>query len=375
MKVLHVITGLSVGGAEAMMVKLLGSMDRTRFDPVVVSLMSGGPNREVIADLEIPVYELGMKPGPPGPVTLTRLARLARRLRPDVVQGWMYHGNLAAAWVRAWSPNTPATVWNIQHSLDDIRNEKSLTQAVIRLGALLDRQADAIVCNSQVSLEQHAEIGYQRDRMVMLPNGYYLDRYRPDPEARQAVREELGIPLDVPLIGSVARRHPMKGQDDFLRMAALVKNENRDARFLMAGRDVEPGDVELDALASVEPLPGAVSLIGQRRDPERVMAALDVLVVSSKFGEGSPNVLGEAMACGVPCVTTDVGDSAAVVDSLGRVVAPGRPEDLARGVLDIVNLAPAERTELERRCRERVQENYAVDVIARQYEELYTSVL
>ena len=374
MTVLHIITGLSVGGAEAMLVKLLGSMDRTRFDPVVVSLTSGGPNRDVIAEMGIPVHELGMRPGVPGPVVLTRLARLARQLRPDVVQGWMYHGNLAASWIRAWAPQAPAMVWNIQHSLDDIRNEKTLTQAVIRLGSRLDWQAQAVVCNSQVSLEQHAGIGYRRDRLVMLPNGYDLDRYRPDPEARQAVREELGIPPDVPLVGTLARRHPMKGHEDFLRMAAFVKEADQDARFLMAGRGVEPGDDALDTLANAEPLSGAVSMIGQRRDPHRVMAALDVLVVPSTFGEGSPNVLGEAMACGVPCVTTDVGDSAAGVGQLGRVVAPGRPEDLAREVLAILGLRPEERAELGSRCREWVQDHYTLDVIARQYEDLYDSI-
>ena len=104
MRVVHVITGLAVGGAEAMLVKLLARMDRKRFDPVVVSLMSGGPNRDVIAELGIPIHELGMRPGLPDPIVLSRLACLARRLRPDLIQGWMYHGNLAALWARAWAP-------------------------------------------------------------------------------------------------------------------------------------------------------------------------------------------------------------------------------------------------------------------------------
>ena len=374
MNVLHVITGLSVGGAEAMLTKLLESMDRTRFDPVVVSLTSGGPNRDVISEMGIPVHELGMRPGLPGPVVLTRLALLARQLRPDVVQGWMYHGNLAASWLRAWAPKAPAMVWNIQHSLDDIRNEKALTQAVIRLGAHLDWQARAVVCNSQVSLDQHAGIGYRRDRLVMLPNGFDLDRYRPDPEAHRGVREELGIPLDVPLVGTLARRHPMKGHEDFLRMAALVKKDNDGARFLMAGRGVEPGDSALDTLADAEPLSGAVSMIGQRRDPHRVMAALDVLVVPSTFGGGYPQVLGGAQAGGGPCVSTHVGDSAAVVGPLGGVVAPGRPEDLAREVLAILSLRPEEKAELGSRCRESIRDRYTLDVIARQYENLYDSI-
>lgn len=371
MRVVHVITGLAVGGAEAMLVKLLARMDRTRFDPVVVSLMSGGPNRDVIAELGIPIHELGMRPGLPDPIVLSRLACLARRLRPDLIQGWMYHGNLAALWARAWAPGPPALVWNIRHSLDDIRKEKTLTRAVIRLGSLLDVHAGAVVCNSQVSLEQHAGIGYRRDRLVLIPNGFDLDRYRPDPGARRILRQEMGIPPDLPLVGMVARRHPMKGHEDFLRMAVLVKTAKEDARFLMVGRGVEPGDARLDVLAAAGPLSDAVSMVGERRDSQQIMAALDVLVVPSTFGEGFPNVLGEAMACGVPCVTTDVGDSAAVVGSLGRVVAPGRPEDLAREVLALLSLRPEERAQLGDQCRDRVREHFSLDSIARRYEDLY----
>jgi glycosyltransferase involved in cell wall biosynthesis len=371
MRVVHVITGLAVGGAEAMLVKLLGRMDRTRFEPAVVSLMSGGSNRDEIVRLGIPVHELGMRPGLPDPIVLTRLALLARRLRPDLIQGWMYHGNLAALWAQAWVPGAPSLVWNIRHSLHDIGNEKTLTRAVIRLGSRLDGRARAVVCNSQVSLEQHARIGYRRDRLVMIPNGFDLGRFRPDPEARRILRQELGIPLNVPLVGMVARRHPMKGHEDFLRMAVSVKHAEEDARFLMVGRGVEPGDDRLEVLVGPESLSHAVSMVGERRDTHRVMAALDVLVVPSTFGEGFPNVLGEAMACCVPCVTTDVGDSAAVVGPLGRVVAPGRPEDLAREVLSLLKLSPEEREEFGRRCRKRVEDHFALDAIARRYEDLY----
>lgn len=373
MRVVHVITGLAVGGAEAMLVKLLASTDRSRFDPVVVSLLSGGSNRDRIVQLGIPVHELGMRPGFPGPMVLTGLARMARRLRPDLLQGWMYHGNIAASWARAWAPGRPAMVWNIRHSLHDIRKEKPLTRSVIRLGSILDGHARAVVCNSQVSLAQHAGIGYRRDRLVVIPNGFDLARYRPDPEARRELRQELRIPPEVPLIGTVARRHPMKGHEDFLRMAALVKGEEKDSQFLMVGRGVEPGDRGMDVLAATEPLPGAVRMVGERQDTERIMAALDVLVVPSTFGEGFPNVLGEAMACGVPCVTTDVGDSAAVVGPLGRVVAPGRPEELAREVLSLLALRPEDRATLGHRCRERIRDHFSLDSIARRYENLYES--
>jgi len=373
MKVLHVITGLEVGGAESMLAKLLARMDRDRFDPVVVSLMSGGSNRETIEDLGIPVHDAGMKPGLPNPAVLWRLAGLARSLRPDLIQGWMYHGNLAAAWMKTWTPGPTQMIWNIRHSVDDIRREKPLTRTVIKLGARLDGAARTVLVNSQASLDQHAGLGYDRGRLTLVPNGFDINRFRPDPRARHRIRLELEIPEDLPLVGMVARRHPMKGHGDFLRMALLVQRKLGMAHFLMAGRGVTTEDAELGGLALTEPLAGSVHLVGPRSDTPAIMAALDVLVVPSVFGEGFPNVLGEAMACGVPCVATAVGDSGAVIGDCGHLVPPGRPEALAGGVLDLLDRPEDARLELSVRCRHRIADHYDLEAIARRYEEIYKS--
>lgn len=372
-KIIHLITGLQVGGAESMLVKLLATMDRARFDPEVISLMSGGPNREALGDLGIPVHELGMRPGLPGPGTMWRLRRLARELRPDLVQGWMYHGNLAAAWLAGQAPSRPEQIWNIRHSVDDLGDERPMTRVAIRLGARLSGRPRAIVCNSNVSLEQHAALGYRRDSLVMIPNGFDLHRFRPDSDARRAVRSELGVPEDALLVGMMARRHPMKGQDDFLRMAASVRRSRPDTCFMMAGRGVRLGVPELDRLLDEGGLEGAVRMPGSRPDAPRILAALDVFVMPSTFGEGFPNVLGEAMACGVPCVTTDVGDAAVVVGDLGSVVERGRPEALTRAVLDFLGLSGQERARLGGRCRDSIGERFALETVAGRYADLYDS--
>jgi glycosyltransferase involved in cell wall biosynthesis len=236
----------------------------------------------------------------------------------------------------------------------------------------LSNRPRVIVCNSNVSLEQHAGLGYLRDRLVMIPNGFDLERFRPDPAAGRAVRAELDVPADASLVGMVARRHPMKGHADFLRMAARVHADRPGTVFLMAGRGLDRADAELDALVAAGGLEGAVRRVGSRADVASVMAALDVFVMASTFGEGFPNVLGEAMACGVPCVTTDVGDAAVVVDALGAVVPRGRPAELARGVGAILDLDPAARKDRGSRCRESVGKRFALETIARRYEDLYS---
>lgn len=374
MRVVHVITGLQVGGAESMLVKLLAGMDRDRFDPAVVSLMSGGPNRDALADLGVPVHELGMRSRFPGPGALSRLAGLAGDLDPRVVQGWMYHGNLAATWLASRAPSRNDLYWNIRHSVDDLGDEKALTRLVIRLGARLSNRPAAMVCNSGVSLEQHAALGYRRDGLVMIPNGFDLDRFRPDPGARAAIRAELDVPADAPLVGMVARRHPMKGHADFLQMAALVRAEHPEAFFLLAGRGLEAPDRELADLVAAGGLEDAVRMTGSRPDVPAVMAALDVFVMPSVYGEGFPNVLGEAMACGVPCVTTDVGDAAVVVDDPEAVVARGDAPAMARAVGARLGLGGGERADLARRCRESVRARFALPAICRRYENLYGRV-
>lgn len=373
MKVVHVITGLHTGGAETMLHKLLMAMDRKRFQPAVVSLMEGGEVLEQIVAAGIPVHVLGMKRGAPTPAMLLKLRGLARALAPDVIQGWMYHGNLAGALLGRFAPGKPRLIWNIRHTVDDIGREKPMTRRVIRLGGLLKRAPYRIIFNSGISLDQHAGLGYPRDKGLMIPNGFDLSRFRPSLEAGTRLREELGLSPGTLLIGVAARRHPMKGHEEFLKAANLLMASKLDIRFVLAGRGVTSDDPRLRDLASVPNLEGAVHLLGQREDMPSFFAALDLLCVPSIFGEGFPNVLGEAMACGVPCVATDVGESREIVADTGRVVKPGDPAALAEAMGELLVMTEEARSDLGKRCRARILENYSLEKIVERYAQLYLS--
>lgn len=367
MKVLHVITGLNRGGAEAMLVKLLAGMDRNRFDQVVVSLMPEGGNRPDIEAMGIPVHDLGMERGLPGPVALFRMAKLARRLAPDLVQGWMYHGNLAAHYMRRF--HEAPEVWNVRHSVHDLGHEKPLTGSIIKLGARLSGRPRRIVFNSEVSRDQHVALGYRRANSEVIPNGFDLERFRPDPAARARIRAELGLDPTTPLVGLVGRRHPHKGHADFLAAVARVHAVRPGAAYLMAGRGVT---AEALGLAG-HPAADRLFPLGERPDAPHLMAALDVLCVSS-VTEAFPNVLGEAMACGVPCVTTDVGDAARIVEGLGRIVPAGNPEALADALEGMLDLPEEARRDLGARGRERIAERYSLAAVVGRYEDLYESL-
>ncbi len=372
MKVVHVITGLHTGGAETMLHKLLLAMDRKRFQPEVVSLLDGGEILEKIVDAGIPVHELGMKRGLPTPATLLKLRGLARDLEPDVIQGWMYHGNLAGSFMSYFASGTSRLFWNIRHSLYDLDHEKPMTRMIIRLGAVVSNRPRRIFYNSTVSMEQHTLLGFRRGSGLMLPNGFDLEKFQPDPLARPVLRAELGLDPKTILVGVVGRRHPLKGHDDFLRSAMEVNRRHPEVHFVLAGRGVTRDDPSFGEYLKNRDLARHIHFLGQRSDMPRLFASLDLLAMPS-VSEGFPNVLGEAMACGIPCVATDVGESREIVADTGSIVPPGKPGEMAAAIDAMLDLDETALADLGRRGRKKILENYSLENIADRYAELYAS--
>lgn len=369
LRVLHVITDLRIGGAETMLVKLLGALDRERFPSAVAALVPGGELAAPLRELDVPVTELNLRPGRPDPRGLLRLRRTVDDFAPEVIQAWMYHANLAATLAARGRP----VVWNIRHSLTDIADEAPLTRLVIRAGGRLQGRAAAVVHNARVSVEQHACFGYDPARARVLPNGFDLDRFRPDPSAGATLRAELGLPADAVLVGLLARRHPFKGHENFLAAMAEVRRRHPAVHAVCAGRGVVE-DAGLADLAAGDDLRGHLHLLDSRADAPAFLAGLDLLCVASRWGEGFPNVLGEALACGTACVTTDVGESRTILEGLGPVVPPDDVPALAEAMTQQLDLDAGARAELGQRGRARVAERYALDAVARRYAELWSEV-
>ena len=365
------ITGLATGGAERALLKLLAGSAGLRDTARVLSLRDRGTVGPEIEALGVPVGAIGIRRSLPGAGAIRRFRWAVRAEPPAIVHGWMYHGNLAASYAARALPARPAVVWNVQHSVYSLTDEKPLTALVIRAGAWLSRSADRIVYNSRAAAQQHERLGYAADRTVILPNGFDTTRFAPSPEHRARLREALGIPADALVVGLLGRYHPMKDHRTFLRAAALL-GARPEVRFLLAGPGVDPGNHVLAAEVAALGLGPRTLLLGARPDPERVMAALDILC-SSSSSEGSPNVVGEAMSAGVPCVVTDVGDSAWLVADTGVVVPPRDPAALAAGLRSLLD--SPQRVALGRRARERVVRAFALPAIAARYAALQAELL
>lgn len=375
-RLLHVISDLSVGGAEMMLYKLLSGADTGRFRPAVVSLGRRGTLDERVEALGIPVHNIGMRPARlPSPAELRRLASVVRRIAPDLIHGWMYHGCLAAQLARATAARRARVVWSIHSCNDDLTLEKRLTASIIRLCGRLSRLPARIIYVSEESRRRHERMGYRAAGARVLPNGFDVTHFAPSSEARAAVRAELGVSEDHLLIGLVGRFHPMKDHINFLRAASLLSEDYHAAHFMLVGREVDGENGTLRDLVARWGLEGRAHLLGERGDVHRLIAASDICSLSSSYGESFPLVVGEAMACGVPCVVTDVGDAARLVGETGLVVPPQDSEALAEAWRELIRLGPPGRIQLGEAARERIRENFLLASVIARYEALYREVL
>jgi glycosyltransferase involved in cell wall biosynthesis len=372
-KILHVINDLSIGGAEMMLYRLLSQESRDRFDPVVLSLMDRGSLRQRIEQLGIPVYTARMKPGMANPASVWRLIRRLRQLKPDLIQGWMYHGSLAAQVAALFASSRTPVIWSIHCSIYSLSFEKKLTTAVVRLCAPFSKLASNIVFVSRTSQAQHKDLGYATEHSCVIPNGIDTASFVLSADARLSVRAELNLPQETLLIGAIGRYHPMKDHANFLRAASRVSEAYPDAHFLLAGRGLDAENRALVELIQELKLGDRAHLLGERSDIARLLAALDIFSLSSAHSESFPIIVGEAMSCGVSCVVTDVGDSAWMVGDTGRVAPPRDAEGLAAGWKELISIGLEARESMGKAARSRVTDRFSLSSVVAKYEALYES--
>jgi glycosyltransferase involved in cell wall biosynthesis len=369
-KVMHVITTLGPAGAETMLCRMASGMDGTRFENEVVSLTGILDLAERMQETGVRVRTLGMRRGIPNPLLVVRLAQWIRQSKPDVIHTWMYHANLVGALAARLAGNVPV-VWGIHHSALDPRVDKRRTLLVNQACALLSRRFPArIVCCSEAALLIHKRLRYAAEKMEVIPNGFDLEQVKPSASARVSVREELGIPRNAPLIGMAARFHPHKDHRNFVRAAELLCKQIPNVHFLLCGMDVGWQNSRLAGWIESAGIREHCHLLGQRGDVSRLFAAMDIATSASR-SEAFPVVVGEAMACGTPCVVTDVGDSAMMVDQTGIVVAPGNPDALAGAWRKLIDAGPEVRRRLGLAARQRVEQNFALPAIVDRYQDIY----
>ncbi|GAC1464554.1 MAG: glycosyltransferase [Isosphaeraceae bacterium] len=370
LKIVHIINSFGHGGAETMLCNLLLHTDPARFTSSVVSLIDDLTVAGPILNAGFMVTTMGMKPNVPDPRGFTRLVRHLRRARPDVVQTWMDHSNLIGGLASHLAYRTPL-VWSIHASHAAGRCKRTTRWTISACGSMSSRLPSRVVCCSESSRDYYLRQGFEASNMEVIPNGFDTGRFCPDSAARLSLRSELGLDPDAPLVGLVARYDPLKDHATFLRGAARLSRLVPKVRFVLCGHRIDDENVPLKTMIRELGLAGRCHLLGPRTDVARVQAALDVASLTS-ISEAFPLVLGEAMACGVPCVATNAGDSAMIIGPHGRVVPQRDPRALADGLFEILTMEPGERRRLGLAARRRVCELFDLGAVTRRYEAIYT---
>ncbi len=374
MRVVHIIIGLNVGGAELMLKRLVEScLNGSAVEPIVISLTDLGAIGPKLQSRGVTVNSLGLGSVLGIPLVVWRLVRLIRKIRPHVVQTWMYHADLLGG-VAARMAGNRHVIWGIRTT--DVGVNHSLMTALVRwiCARISHSVPQVIVCAAEASRRSHVRAGYSASRMVVVPNGYDFSWLNATPDQRRLLRERYEISQSDVVVGSLGRFHLDKDQENFVRAAAQVALRYPRVRFLMVGRDVSWDNAQLANLINSVGFRERFVLLGERNDVPQCLAAMDIFCLHSRT-EGFPNVLAEAMAMGLPCVTTDVGDAAVVLGNSGVSVPKGDSLALANGLQHVLEIPQEQRVALGGQAKERVLREFSMERCRERFEIIYRQVL
>jgi glycosyltransferase involved in cell wall biosynthesis len=355
-RISFLIRSLDYGGAERHLQTLARSLDKERFRVTVLCFYPGGAlEDELKASACVHLISLDKR----GRWDLLRfswrLVKQLRAIRPHVLHSFLVEPNLLSVFLKPLLPRT-LLVWGVRASRVHFENYDWLPRLNFRLQCFLSRFADLIIFNSDAGRAFHLGEGFAADKALVIHNGIDTERFKPEAQTRRHLRAEFGIAPDTVLIGHVGRFDPMKDHPTFLRAAALICQQRDDVRFLLVGEGREDYARRLRGLAVELGISEKVIWLGARRDMTGIYNALD-LFASSSYSEGFPNVIGEAMACGVPCVVTDTGDSALIVGEVGMAVAPRDPQALSAALISCME---KNFRELGAKARARILDNFSL---------------
>lgn len=374
MKILHIITGLNNGGAEAVLYRLC-KYD-TSSEHIVVSLMDEGEYGPLLLKQGVEVFCLNLSAGKFLLYAAWRLFKFIRSRKPDIVQTWMYHADLFGG-IAARVAGIKAIVWGIRHSTLEPGKSKKTSIWIAKLLAKLSwwLPARIAVC-AQRAMDVHEALGYNRAIMRFIPNGYDLKDFTPRPEEARALRAEWNVEPKMALISTVGRYDPQKDHANLLQALALLRSRDIPLRCVLVGTNLDDDNQELLAQIQRLGLEETVILLGRRTDIPAVMSALDLHVLPSAYGEAFPNVVAEAMACETSCMVTDVGDAAYIVGDTGWVVPPRDSEALAVAIEKA--LEELKQGQWSQRCfaaRERIEQHFGIEKMIAAYHELWRESL
>ena len=365
----HIITGLKVGGAEMMLHRLIRSELSSKHQHIVLALDPVGEMAERFSAVGISLFTFDFRRAPFR--EMRRLIGFIRDYKPEIVQTWMIHSDFLGG-IAARLAGVPHVIWGVHTT--DYTVESQSTRVVRWLCARLSSIIPSkIVCVAQASLNASVHAGYCKNRLMVIPNGFDVEALRRSLGLGKALRAQIGIAPNALVIGCLGRYNPAKDHANFVQAAGRLAAKHPTCRFLMVGRGLDAANLELQEQIAATNFPDSFVLLGERSDPATCLDAMDVFVLSSRT-EAFPMVLGEAMAMGVPCVSTDVGDAAILLGETGELVPSCNSTALAGAIERLMGKPLAERKELGQKGRERLEKFFSIEAAARRFDDLYSTL-
>lgn len=370
-QVLHVITGLEVGGAEMALYRLVLEFRDSQYAHTVVALRPGGGMYHRFVESGIRLIVLDVRRSPVS--HLLRLYRLIRTLRPDIVQTWLYHADFLGGLVARIAGNRNV-IWGVRTTDVDGGCARATTFVRQACASLSRWVPHTIVCVAEAARRSHSLLGYDSDRMVVVGNGFDLASLNFNQFQRLQLRAQYGVNGDDVVVGTLGRFNLDKDHENFVQAAGQLLQQHARLRFLMVGKDLDADNKDLMRWINATGQADRFVLLGERSDVAACLAAMDIFCLSSRT-EAFPNAVGEAMAMGLPCVATDVGDVAVLMADTGVLVPKADPAALAQGVAGLMARGPAYRQQMGQRARERIRGTFTMACVRKRFELIYENVI
>jgi glycosyltransferase involved in cell wall biosynthesis len=365
MRLIHIITSLETGGAQSVLFQLLRQFQNMGVIQTVISLKPNGGLEEQIKGLNIPIHECQFRPFN----FLQQRANLKKviiEFKPDIIQSWLYHADFMTIFLR--DKNKTPIFWGIHHTYETQSRIKFSTRMIIKVNSLFSNNVpQKIICCSRSALSSHLKIGFPESKLLFIPNGIDINSFKPDEQARERLRSELNLQPETQIIGYIARLHPQKDHDTFFKAADLLLKQNENIHFVLAGDQVTPFNPKIVRYMHNSQYPSHFHFLGRRSDIPMITAALDLATLTSSGDEAFPLTILEAMSCGIPCVSTNIGDVKETLGNAGIIVPPQNPEMLAAGWKAILDKNPEERSTIKVIGRNLVVSQYTNEHMAKLY--------
>tara|TARA_Y100000591_G_C21849848_1_gene711000 strand:+ start:487 stop:1614 length:1128 start_codon:yes stop_codon:yes gene_type:complete len=369
--VLHIITGLKIGGAENALYRLVTNFEKENYTHRVISLTSGGTLLKQFEEAKVEVTQFDFKKNPLK--QFWKLSIYIKSLKPDIVNTWMYHANIIGG-IAARFAGIKKIIWGLR-TTDANKGSKIFTKVIRRIGGFLSYPIPKIIiCVADAAKQSHIKIGYSAKKMIIINNGFDIYDLKFREKSRQNFRTELGYKPNHVVVGSVGRFNKAKDHRNFIKAAGIAAKKNSNIRFLIIGKGISKKNKELFDWIKTENIQKKINLMEERTDISICLSSMDVFCLHSSR-EGFPNALAEAMLVGLPCVSTNVGDVDLLLNDIGIVVKKEDSFSLAQGILKLVLLDHKEKEAIASRSRKRICDNFSIKEICNQYESAYSSVL